>query len=388
MPTRTGRLLAAASICALSAVPSLAHAAWTRSYVVQWFEPAFYYGGQGTDLEKPGTDCPAGTNPASDWIAALKRAGMSDAEAEKYRDPEYRNHGHSYNDIIYKRGPGMTNVYLAPESVPDPGLVQVTGTVGYGFDLDDNPDTGGFTSPDGKIRGIDNAFYKVSGCVYRWRGPPHMSQSASYSNDGMHDGVFTVVLLVSGAGNDPMNEADATLGVYLSKDKMVKDANGRIATDFTFRVDPQARYQSVLKVRVKDGVIETTAPQKITMRDDQTPNFFPTELTLEQGRVKLSMTPEGLKGLIGGYRDWRVYYQGTSGNGFNGAGAIHENLGKFELPAWYRAMKREADGMADPRTGEKFGISTAYSIEAVPAFVTTPQGDKVVEVAQAFAAAP
>ena len=37
-------------------------AKWTKTYVVEWNEPAMYYGAK-TGVIDPGTDCPNGTNP-------------------------------------------------------------------------------------------------------------------------------------------------------------------------------------------------------------------------------------------------------------------------------------------------------------------------------------
>jgi hypothetical protein len=378
-------LMATAALAALT-LPAAAQAAWSKAYVVEWFEPALYYGGS-EGIDKPGADCPNGINPTPDWISLLKAGGMDNALAEKYRDPEFRNNGHSLNNAIPFRGPGGVNVYDNPLSVPDAGIVQVTGKIAYGLDLDNNPNTGGFVSPDGKITGVDNQFYRVSGCILRFRGPERASATSTYSNDGMHDGVYTVVIVVSGAGDDPMNEANAKVGLYLSKDKVVKDSNGAVADGYTFRVDPQPQYTSVLAAKVTNGVVQSVGSQKITMRDFSTPAFFPKELVLEQGKLQFQMTPEGnLKGVVAGYRDWKVHYLGTSGGGKNGAGAgaIHENLGKFELPAYWRALQRAADGPADPVTGERKGISTVYSINALKAHVVTPNADAEVTVAQRF----
>src|SRR5262245_26881507 len=39
-------------------------AKWTKTYVIEWNEPAMYYGAK-TGVIDPGTDCPQGTNPES-----------------------------------------------------------------------------------------------------------------------------------------------------------------------------------------------------------------------------------------------------------------------------------------------------------------------------------
>jgi hypothetical protein len=54
-----------------------------------------------------------------------------------------------------------------------------------------------------------------------------------------------------------LNDANAKLGVYLSKDKTVKDANGAIASDYSFRIDPKDEFQTVADVKITNGVIET-----------------------------------------------------------------------------------------------------------------------------------
>ena len=54
--------LAAAAALGCTLAPQSALAAWTKSYVIEWIEPAHYYGAPQGIIE-PGTDCPKGTNP-------------------------------------------------------------------------------------------------------------------------------------------------------------------------------------------------------------------------------------------------------------------------------------------------------------------------------------
>ena len=54
------------------------------------------------------------------------------------------------------------------------------------------------------------------------------------------------VIVVSGEGADPMNDNNVTVGFYVSNDKMVKDGNGNIARDYTFRIAPHAKYEGIL----------------------------------------------------------------------------------------------------------------------------------------------
>ena len=46
------------------------------------------------------------------------------------------------------------------------------------------------------------------------------------------------MIVVAGKGDDPMNDNHVTVGFYVSNDKMVKDGNGNIARDYTFRIKP------------------------------------------------------------------------------------------------------------------------------------------------------
>lgn len=384
------RSLAATAVAVSAlAVAAPASADWSKAYVLEWYEPAMYFGAAGDSTAEPGTDCPQGINPMPNWVELAIQGGMPRDRAERYLDPEIRSQGESIYNIMPNRGPGGANVYRNPEAIPDPGVYTVQGDIAYGFDLDDNPATG-FLSIDRRQRGIDNAFYKASGCILRFRGPPKKSASFMYSMEDMYNGRYTVVMVLSGAGADPRNDAEAQLAIYRAKDKVVRDPNGMgVTRDYSYRVDPDVRFQSLLDVKVTNGVIETRRPQTITMRDFWAPAFYPEELLLEQARLRFEMQPDGtLTGLFGGYRDWREHFRGTAGNGRDGSGAIHESLGQFQLPAWWYAMKRYADGMPDPVTGEMRGISTVYSITAEPAFVVSPDANEQVTVAKLFRPEP
>jgi hypothetical protein len=82
---------------------------------------------------------------------------------------------------------------------------------------------------------------------------------------------------------------------------------------------------------------------------------------LYRTRFRLEPRPDGsVKGTIGGYADYR-------NRGYGGYG---EGLFNFQTPAVYYAMKRNADGLYDPATGEYHGLSMAYEVDTVPAFLT------------------
>ena len=80
---RTARQFTAviSAMTAVAAFSGPALAAWTKTYVVEWNEPAMYYGANSGVID-PGTDCPKGTNPEIDWIKVLMDAGYTREEAQ------------------------------------------------------------------------------------------------------------------------------------------------------------------------------------------------------------------------------------------------------------------------------------------------------------------
>jgi hypothetical protein len=359
------------------AISGPALAGWTKTYVIEWNEPAMYYGAK-TGVIDPGTDCPNGTNPEIDWIKVLMDAGYTREEAQWLRNPANptRSPVHGQNQMAF-RGKDRANVYVHPESAPDTGLVGVTGVVGEGVDLDGNKKNG-FTSPSGE-KGIDNNFYKTLGCWKTYRGPRRLSSGALQFNDSMRNGGWTTVIVVSGKGNDPMNDKDVKVGFYLSGDKMVKDGNGEIARDYTFRIKPHAKYEAIFPARTVKGRIVSTAPADVAMRDPA----YTRDLELLRARVDLEMKADGsLTGYVGGYRPWKPVYEGW----VNARGPVIEALTWVRLPDVYYALKRNADYSPDGPKGEKTHISYALRVDAIPAYVAIPDGEKVAEAVVSYKA--
>ncbi len=361
---RTGflRLVTAAALGFGVAVPP-AFAEWTKTYVIEWYEPAMYYGGA-DGLTGPGSDCPKGSNPEIDWVQVLVRAGYTETEARWLRDPANpsREPNHGQNQMAF-RGKNRENVYTQPWTAPDPGMAEVSGTIAEGFNLDGKTKTG-FVSPTGQ-KGVDNSYYRAMGCTKNLRGPPRLSQSAVGTNDSMHNGGWTVVVVLHGAGKDPMNDKNIDVGFYMSPDKIVKDGNGAVSHDYTFRIQP-SKLEGIARAKSVNGVITTKKP---------VPEFWTREpggardLQLLQAQLRLEMKEDGsLSGYLGGYRPWQPIYTAM----VNARGPVVESLGWIELPAIYYALKRNADYSAAGAGGEKTHISYAMRLNAIPAFVVTP----------------
>jgi len=348
---------------------------WTKTWVVEWNEPAMYYGAKSGVID-PGTDCPAGTNPEIDWVKVLVDAGYTLEEAKWLRNPANptRSPLHGQNQMAF-RGKDRANVYVNPTSTPDPGLVGVSGTIGEGINLDGD-EKNGFTSPTGE-KGIDNTFYKTCGCWKTYRGPHRLSSGALQFNDSMRNGAWTTVIVVSGEGRDPMNDDRVKVGFYVSNDKMVKDGNGNIAWDYTFRITPHARYEGILPARTVNGRIVSAAPADIMLRDPG----YTRDLELLRARVDLQMKTDGsLTGYVGGYRPWEPVYKGW----VNARGTVIEVLTWVQLPAVYYALRRNADFSPTGPGGEKTHISFALRVDAIPAFVMIPDASKEVASVESY----
>jgi hypothetical protein len=348
---------------------------WTKTYVVEWNEPAMYYGAK-TGVTDPGTDCPKGTHPSPDWIKVLVDAGYTLEEAKWLRNPANptRSPVHGQNQMAF-RGKDRANVYVNPTSIPDPGLESVAGTIAEGLNLDGDEKTG-FTSPTGE-KGIDNNFYKALGCWKTYRGPHRLSSGALNFNDAMRNGAWTTVIVVAGEGADPMNDDHVKVGFYVSNDKMVKDGLGNIARDYTYRIAPHVKYEGILPARTSNGRIISTVPADIMLHDPS----YTIDLELLRARVDLEMKPDGsLTGYAGGYRPWEAVYRGW----VNARGTVIEVLTWVQLPAVYYALRRNADYSPTGPGGEKTHISFALRIDALPAFVMIPDGSKEVASVESY----
>jgi hypothetical protein len=373
-----------ASCIAVMAVSSAQAAPWVRGYVVSFYDPAFRYGGRadysrGTQIE-PGIDCPQGSTihfavPAhvaqSLSLVSWRTPEEIHAIANPPADGLNRNvagvYFHTWRAASAYRGYNRDiETYINPFAAEDPGQPQVTSRIGEGFNLDGKIKPDDFVSPDGE-KGIDNQLYRAWGCDAPWRGADGNGTLVLRSNDKMLEGLYTVVIRISG-NKEPMNDDDATLEVGYSPDQIMKDARGKVGVDYSYRIISSEQYTR-LKAKVKDGVVETEQadihmPQIAWFYNQQRDAFF------RQGKIRVTVNPDGsAMGLVGGYRDFRdVYTQ----NIFAQSGGVQGVREHEDHVALYYALRRHADGMFNSKTGRYEGISTAYRMKLVPVFVVDP----------------
>jgi hypothetical protein len=288
-----------------------------------------------------------------------------------------KQQGGGLHNPLERRGPGNLNVCLLPGIAHDPGNAAPQTSVARGLDLDGDDGTGvppagtckhkNYVSEDGHT-GIDNQFYTVAACIAGLQGKKGLWQQVL--NEEWRSGANSLLIQISGI-DDEQNDDSIDVTILYSQDPAAKDASGKeILPDYTFRLATAPEFTHFfrrLHARIINGVIVTDKVQELDFNLVKGPT-----LRLANAQMRLEFTPDGnLKGVLGGYQDWRYLVNYYSFTGF-------EVTFGFQCPAFYNALKRAADGMRDPVTGECYGISVAYDIEAIPAFIPPSQLKRLV----------
>jgi Protein of unknown function (DUF1592)/Protein of unknown function (DUF1588)/Protein of unknown function (DUF1595)/Protein of unknown function (DUF1585)/Protein of unknown function (DUF1587) len=351
-------LVAAAVACLL---PLPARASETKSFVLSYFYPANYYG---TDT------CPAGLNPLPDvfFKRDLRILGLPAAEVNAMFDKDYKVQNGDpttrWVEVVATRGNGRDNVYLHPTTVPDAHLKPAVGRFAYGFNLDGkgaaSPDS--YQDPESGERGINNQLFRTIGCIQAYKGypPPQPPLEAEYRWDNSRP--VMGAWLISLSGDDLSKDGDVTLRFETALDPVVvQDANAHIQSDMTYRVADRPASVNVLRARIRRGVIYTE-PAHIRM---QCNSYIQPVYDFLEARMRLRIKSDGnLEGVLGGYQPWYDLYWSHAKVGY-----IDERGFGVDAPALFYALRRNADAYPDPRTHRNTAISSAYMIEAVPAFI-------------------
>ncbi len=354
--------LAAAAAFGIAA-PSPASAE-TRDFVVSWWM-------QAANSYKDDSDCPGGINPSLEELVRRQMEAVDIPKADIDRGIELLNGGAPPPDVVdmmmYRgrlNGKPM-HAYTFPSTVPDvPGLTNFNvGPEAYGFDLDGNAQTGGFVEADTKQKGIDNAFWRATGCFISHRGTrEHGATHGTLHWDLQRDKQPAWVVRVE--ADDFTKDGDVKVTLYRAMERIWRDANGDVRRYSTFRIDPDKRWQdNVLKGKLKDGVVTASGPQLHLLGDA----YVLTDLDMSKAQIRFKIDDKGdLEGVLGGYIPWMTVFYEYASSGFT-----TEFMTGVNLPAIYWAIRKSADGYPDPKTKENTAISTAYRIAAVPAFLLT-----------------
>jgi hypothetical protein len=271
--------------------------------------------------------------------------------------------------VAVERGPNGEDVCWNPTVVKDPPMRTVKGTKGVGLNLDGlgsgktTPNTcphKNFTSVDGKNTGIDNQWYRLVGCTLGWRAGSdgYMEKNAVGE---LRDNGHALLFEISNV-DDARNDSDVTVNIYQAVESLVKDATG------SGDILPGASYHTVdgmhfaTKGRITNGVL-TTDP--IDFKFSFTGNTVQGSYFIRDMRVQWDLSEDGRRatGVVAGYYDFDSLWQYMAKNGYL------SSLGHFSCPAMYAAAKEFADGHRDPKTGECTALSSAFSIQAVSAYI-------------------
>jgi hypothetical protein len=281
--------------------------------------------------------------------------------------------------VLAERGPDGLNVALLPGIVADPGQPGPRTAVARGFNLDGKRGNGvgpqhrDYVSESGQP-GIDNQLFTVDGCI---KGFGPIGILTVTTTEGRRNGEISLMVLVSGI-DDERNDDSVDVTLFYSRDPMMKSATGKdILPGYTFRLSEDAErtpYFQRMHGRIVDSIVLTDPVKAIDLdRGRDSTRLF-------DGRVRLEMRPDRtLKGVIGGYMDWRYMAN------YWGCLTFFEAGMGYSVPGVYNALKRAADGLPDPVTGELTGISAAYDIDGVAAYLAPEEERKLLSAGIVYA---
>lgn len=338
-------------------LPSAAKSGRSLAYVVTWFVSA--------NSVKP-DQCPVfSAGPTEADYYAYKTPEQAAAEKAE-RAPKGGIMASFITGALAWRGPGGLNAALLPGIVPDPGQPAPQAAPDRGFDLDGKNGRSGSA--------IDNRFFSVDGCIKGF-GPKGILTVTTI--EGRRNGEISMMVLISGI-DDEKNDDRVDVTLFYSPDPMIKSASGKdILPGYTFRVsrDPERTpYFKRLRARIIDGVVVTEPTDVIEIDKGRDIARF------HDGRMRLELGPNRtLKGVVGGYQDWRSIAN------YWGALTIFEAGMGYKVPGVYNALRRSADGLKDPVTGEYNGISSVFDIEGVQAFIPPEEERALLSSGVAYA---
>jgi hypothetical protein len=368
---QTWRRAAVLAACAATILPAAASAetggAETKGYVLTTFEWV-----ANDDLK---ADCPDGLAMSSkDYY--LQNLPPAERERLSKGDHEKEIFAALYAPGGFK-GPGVRthNQCADPMDFEGPPLVTVQNTVAPGMNLDGRqsskpgdaaPNTCAhekFTSPAGEA-GIDNQLWRAVGCI---RGYRPNADIIKYQNGNIRGGEFTMLMEIMNV-HDMKNDPDVQVGIYASQDTVTVDSQQNILPDSSLSVSDDPKYRAVAHGQIVNGVL-TTDPVDVRLQY-RSQGYIKTDYYVKGALLRLELKPDGTaKGMMGGYYDLETFYDGF----MRQAQVVTSALLSYTCPGAYRALNALADGYPDPKTGKCTALSTAFNVEAIPAFIIHPK---------------
>ena len=356
-PKRLILLVAAAVI-----MTSPAGALETKSYVVEWFSQSSY---------SQDGDCPGGVNLPTrlQYFKSFALLGKDPDEVEELM-AIYAEGGMPAANVTNmmrmrgRIGEEPVNAFVHPWTVADPKLKSVVGDYAYGFDLDGKVTENSFIDPQTQDSGVDNQLFRAMGCIEQFRGTfDYRPTFWAFIWGSMKE--TTPAWLISVSGEDLNEDGPVTITFDRAVEHLIFGPTGAVVSDMTYRADPDPRSHHVFDGQIEGGVLSITKSGELRLILDTL--SFP-KFALSNTHLRMAITDEGLNGIVGGYQPVWDYYFGIANGGL-----AYENMIINDAPGIYYLLRQNADGNPDPETGEYASISSAYRIDAVPAFVVPPE---------------
>ena len=334
----------------------------TRGYVISMVHTATWANAD---------TCPQGDNGGLTDLKVRRLVGRGFSEEEARAILAGGGVDADGNRVPIRALPRLNGREVDPGNVPvlvsDPQVRTARGRFAHGFNLNGVVEPDAFEDPVSGELGVDNQMWRALGCfeVYQVRRPVR-----PYNEDIAWDTALDAMpaWLMSVTGDDLDADGDVTVTFDRSLNVAMRDARVGVLSGATYVVDPDPRSHSVFAGRIEDGVL-TIEPGDFSIQGE---SQFYAILRFTGTRLRLEMAGDGsASGIIGGYQPWRDYFHYLAIRG--------EENAQVDLPGVYYAMKRLADAVPDPETGENTAISAAYFLEAVPAFHASLAGEVVAE---------
>ncbi|MGE4062902.1 MAG: hypothetical protein AB7E79_06000 [Rhodospirillaceae bacterium] len=246
--------------------------------------------------------------------------------------------------------------------------ITVTGKIANGLNLDGKVDADDFTSPTGE-KGIDNAFYHVTGCNSQFRGPE--GQLQLFANKQIPDFGYNRILLELTEVDSLADDPDVTVTVYRGRDPLLLDASGeKVAPGGTQRVDMKYGQKMIqtFKGKIEGGVLKTEAKDGIWAW--QIFSGVPYSMKIRDMRFEMKLTPTRADGLIAGYYDVDSLYKWLTSWSTH-----HLSYGQLEAAEFHWQVKKFADAYPDDK-GQNTAISSAITLNMAQVYIVHP--DKAV----------
>ncbi len=278
----------------------------------------------------------------------------------------YPNGGKMEDTILVRQG---LNAFPADHGPQFP-YIETSGNVGLGLNLDGKIGPKDYTSPDGE-KGIDNAFYRVTGCNTGFRGPD--GQVQLFANKFLRGFQYNRMMIELSGVESLANDSSVEVTIMRGRDPLLLDSTGeKVAPGGSQRIDMRYGEKLIqhLRGKIENGVL-TTDPVKDATWAWQIESNHPRALQIRDMRLRMKLTPTSADGLMAGYFDVNTLLDWT-----NGYATHHLAYDRLDAPEFYWAMKRVADAYPDAKTGENTALSSAITLNMAQVFIQHP--DKAV----------